>query len=306
MYTGTKWNVHLGSCLDVIPTLPSNSVDSIITDPPYELSFMNNKWDSSGIAFNVDLWKECLRVLKPGGFLLAFGAARTWHRLAVAVEDAGFEIRDSIAWLYGQGFPKSLNIEKATGDSQWAGWGTSLKPSFEPIVMARKPLEGTVADTVQKYGTGGLNIEGTRVGDDVFVINTFDNGAKPWGGASGEAYTSRQQQGRWMGNVAMDESVETSLGDISRFFFVAKANKKDRNEGGVTNTHPTVKPTALMRQLVKLVTPPNGTVLDPFTGSGTTGKAALLEGFHFIGVELTEEYLPIITGRLNDAEARAI
>jgi len=198
--------IYFGSNLDVLPKLEDNSVDSIVTDPPYELGFMGKKWDSSGIAYNVELWKECIRVLKPGGHLLSFGGTRTWHRVAVAIEDAGFEVRDSIAWMYGSGFPKSLDISKAidkaagaerkvtghvvagiaTGSGnavggpkpvvekkeiaitpeaqQWEGWGTALKPAFEPIVVARKPLIGTVAQNVLEHGTGGLNIDGSRIG----------------------------------------------------------------------------------------------------------------------------------------------
>jgi site-specific DNA-methyltransferase (adenine-specific) len=259
--------------------------------------------------------------------------------MAVAVEDSGFEVRDMIAWISNKTFPKSHNVEKSTGSSDWAGWGTALKPSLEPVVMARKPLVGTVAENVLLHGTGALNIDGTRIGTESVTINTFDNGAKPWGDASGEAYTSRESLGRWPSNVMLDEFTaglvdeqsgisKPSLGRIgkvgggvgvaigefngdhigtwpsdngggaSRFFYVARASKHDRNEGIEANSHPTVKPTDLMRQLVRLVTPPGGVVLDPFTGSGSTGKAAILEGFEFIGCELTEEYLPIIEGRL--------
>jgi len=325
--------VYHGSNLDVLPLIPDNSVDAIVTDPPYELSFMGKSWDSSGIAYSGDLWRECLRVLKPGGHLLSFGGTRTWHRVAVAIEDSGFDVRDSIAWLYGSGFPKSHNLK---GD--WQGWGTALKPAFEPVVVARKPLVGTVAENVLAWGVGGLNIDASRIGTDSITINTFDNGAKPFGDAVGEPYSSRQVQGRWPANIILDEytaglldeqsgiSVSKSggrstgrnfgqeydnafskerertghndSGGASRFFYVSKANKRDRNEGDVPNTHPTVKPTDLMRYLIKLVTPAGGIVLDPFTGSGSTGKAALLDGYKFIGIELTEEYLPIIQGRL--------
>jgi len=408
-----------GNNLDILPTLPDNSVDSIITDPPYELGFMGKKWDSSGIAYSVELWTECFRVLKSGGHLLSFGGTRTFHRMAVAIEDAGFEIRDNIAWLYGSGFPKSHNVSKSidrmagverevigsrplTGNGktmksgfhqpdgtgagetikedvfefttpatneakQWEGWGTALKPAHEPIIVARKPLIGTVAKNVLTYGTGAINIDGSRIGTEAITINTFDNGAKPFGNAVGEPFTSRQSQGRWPANIILDEhtaglldeqsGVSTSKagsprgtykkglfansefnkvgsehndsGGASRFFYVAKANKSDRNEGlgglpikrpddrsstgmgtfeekGVQpqqNFHPTVKPTALMAYLVKLVTPPNGTVLDPFAGSGSTGKAAILNDFNFIGIEMTEDYLPIIQGRLEHAKS---
>ena len=381
--------VFHGDCREVLRALPDNSIDSVVTDPPYELGFMGKKWDSTGIAYNVSVWVECLRVLKPGGHILAFGGSRTFHRMAVAIEDAGFEIRDSIAWISSKTFPKSLNVSKAidkklgaervvtgtyrvggnaltplsekggtfgvgvknspagylettTGGSdeakQWEGWGTGLKNVVEPIVMGRKPLVGTVAANVLEYGVGGLNIDVSRVGTELVTINTFDSGAKPFGGAVGEAYTSRQSGGRWPANVILDEysaglldeqsglvkggtwnttagarpfdnngkptdftttKVDNTVSGASRFFYCATASKSDRNEGLETpSTHPTVKPTTLMRYLIKLVTPAGGTVLDPFTGSGSTGKAALLDGYDFVGVELTEEYLPIIEGRL--------
>ena len=376
MISGDGWQVHHGSCLDVLPTLSDNSVDSIVTDPPYELGFMGKKWDSTGIAFNPDMWLECLRVLKPGGHLLAFGGSRTWHRIVVAIEDAGFEVRDSIAWLYGSGFPKSLDVLKAiykaagaerevvgqheaptksvysqgknelpqkvnltapsTSEAQkWQGWGTALKPAFEPIVVARKPLIGTVAANVLEWGVGGLNIDGTRIAHDEAVNldrvqrQKSDNPIQIGGSKPGDVISKYKPGGRWPANVMLDEYTAGLLdeqADASRFFYVAKASKRDRNEGldGLPlrksdqrseraaglweqmeapkqNFHPTVKPTDLMRQLVRLVTPPGGTVLDPFTGSGSTGKAAILEGFNFIGIELTDDYLPIIKGRLNHA-----
>jgi DNA modification methylase len=344
--------IFLGDCRDALKLISDNSIDSIVTDPPYELGFMGKKWDNSGIAYDVSVWQECLRVLKPGGHILAFGGSRTYHRLGVAIEDAGFEIRDTIAWISSKTFPKSLNVEKAIekagmDGSVASGWGTGLKQVVEPVVMARKPLEGTVAENTLRWGVGGINIDGSRIGTETVTINTFDNGAKPFGGAVGEPFTSRQSRGRWPANVILDEvsarlldeqsgvtkSQISNRGDVnfghfggyaeneqslaehtatirghsdtggaSRFFYVAKASKRDRNEGiEIANFHPTVKPTALMCYLIKLVTPPGGTVLDPFTGSGSTGKAALLDGFNFIGVELTEEYLPIIKGRLKAA-----
>ena len=438
MLKGDRYTVHIGNNLDILPTLEDNSVDSIVTDPPYELGFMGKKWDSTGIAYNSDLWRECLRVLKPGGHLLSFGGSRTWHRIAVAIEDAGFEVRDSIAWLYGSGFPKSLDISKAidkaagakrkvvgkqrlSGNAaqsikekggtfasntnsigvkpididitapatpeaqQWEGWGTALKPTVEPIVMARKPLIGTVAENVLTYGTGGLNIDGSRISADMSEF--YSGTGKPRSGKGhlrsygaegefgGESANPPSSLGRWPANVILDEhtaelldeqsgqikggtwnttdgarhfnnnglntgyktnKTDNSVGGASRFFYVAKASKRDRNEGlehleqivtgsfdgnadlqndrkiGANpsqpnqprqNFHPTVKPTDLMRYLIKLVTPPNGVVLDPFTGSGSTGKAAILEGFRFIGIEMTEDYIPIIEGRLKHAEA---
>ena len=372
-----------GSNLDILPALPDNSVDSIVTDPPYELGFMGKSWDSSGIAYSTELWGECLRVLKPGGHLLAFSGSRTYHRMVVAIEDSGFEIRDMISWISNKTFPKSHNIEKATQSDKWKGWGTALKPTVEPIAMARKPLIGTVAENVLTHGTGGLNIDGSRIGfrnkedkDTVqgAIWKASQNTSLGKLHDDGEILSgadSTPDLGRWPSNVILDpytaELLDEQSGDrpsgggnknssnraglfgnlgagngqgiggdsggASRFFYVAKASKRDRNEGleeldktkagavynerpsgGLNahlhgedskpqkNFHPTVKPTDLMRYLIKLVTPPGGVVLDPFTGSGSTGKAAILEGFDFIGIELTEEYLPIIEGRLAHAE----
>jgi site-specific DNA-methyltransferase (adenine-specific) len=372
---------------------------------------MGKKWDNSGIAYDVQLWTECLRVLKPGGHLLAFGGTRTYHRMASAIEDAGFEIRDSIHWLYGSGFPKSLDVSKAIdkaagaerevvgvgaaacgwiergepcgghGDDngrygetihahatapatdaarQWSGWGTALKPAHEPIVVARKPLIGTVAVNVQQHGTGALNIDGARV-DAPDGVPTFEHKGQTSAGIYGDGLHGSKSlgvrdytTGRWPANVITDGSIDA---EWVRYFYVAKASKAERNAGldglptqrrstnygaiksrecnvcgsrckqngrwpdcphddwswveqheighkggNVANTHPTVKPLALMRYLVRLVTPPGGTVLEPFAGSGTTLAAAILEGFDAIGCELTEDYLPIIEGRIAWAE----
>ena len=525
-----------GNCLELLAEMPDNSVDSIVTDPPYELGFMGKSWDNSGIAYNVELWSQALRVLKPGGHLLAFGGSRTYHRLASAVEDAGFEIRDQIMYLYGSGFPKSLNVTKAAKDKvcqcgvEWSygtaepqterevrplhehdvsqtldvegesgevlltslqeqgspttrrkeststevwggqssvegrsdtqegegqlqgsplrqvskgvsgngsqgwvhngtppsdgsmdgsltesersseshqsqsfgqpqgepgtvsdqrrsqeggswqvcgrcskpivnGWGTALKPAHEPIVVARKPLIGTVATNVLTYGTGALNIDGSRVGTEIRHNPSNNND-----GTTAVRWTQgRETQGRWPANVIHDGSEEvlagfpavkgqmgmkkdvgghrfivgdldsvqkftkgkTDSGSAARFFYCAKASKSERNAGleGLpekknskmyrtanntsdtiskgferfdtapqSNNHPTVKPIALMRYLVKLVTPPNGTVLDPFLGSGTTAVAAILEGFNWMGCEMTEDYWPIIEARVAWAE----
>jgi DNA modification methylase len=582
----------LGDCLEQLKKLTDDSVDSIVTDPPYELGFMGKKWDSSGIAYNVELWQECLRVLKPGGHLLAFSGSRTYHRMTVAIEDAGFEIRDQIMWVYGSGYPKSLNIskaiskdtcvglctctghkpsypinkdggaygqeihnnrgnEKTVGDhdgycigenmgsngsdgdeieesSQYTNLqnnpmpegysllplpessnekgkrhsqeqesvllkgmrgstpenerqrnpeirerleecstvsersgpslpdmssihgtgvrgasyspipirgeehdgqsnrsmselpqqsgeqnaeniiidtnrngnkkrnvnskyicpdcnnirtdigGTALKPAHEPICVARKPLIGTVAQNVLTHGTGGLNIDGCRVvtNDKTQRVNS----GVEWGNRKDEYYEDREPQvfgsplGRFPANFIHDGSDEviglfpetasgtgngnaktgeagnitpmrhgkliprTDHGSAARFFYCAKASKKDRDEGlerfnsiptafgnqaqaelkrgnlvhadgksGMNkviarkNTHPTVKPTSLMRYLCKLITPPTGTVLDPFMGSGSTGKAAVLEGFNFIGIERDESYFEIATARIEHA-----
>jgi site-specific DNA-methyltransferase (adenine-specific) len=287
-----------GDSLLVLQLLDDNSVDAIVTDPPYGLSFMGKKWDYD--VPSEELWRQCFRVLKAGGHLLCFAGTRTQHRMAVRIEDAGFEIRDMIAWVYGSGFPKSLNLK---GD--WQGWGTALKPALEPITVARKPLIGTVAENVLQHGTGAINVDGCRVGTDGgtkhndgekgTTKNCYGNGlfvefGKPVIGL-----------GRWPANFIHDGSEEVTdlLGSAARFFYCAKASKRDRDEG---NNHPTVKPTDLMRYLCRLVTPPDGTVLDPFMGSGSTGKAAVLEGFRFIGIEREEEYCEIAKARIKHAQ----
>lgn len=330
--------------------MPDNSVDSIVTDPPYGLKFMGKEWDK-GVP-PMDYWQEALRILKPGGHLLSFGGSRTYHRMACAIEDAGFEIRDQIMWVYGSGFPKSLNVSKAIHKTagverkaiseakQWEGWGTALKPAHEPIVVARKPFTGTVANNVLAYGTGAMNIDGCRV-------ETDEAYAPPPGGepvTDNQVYGTglgvgkpQHSGGRWPANFIHDGSDEVlelfpnakgDNGSAARFFYCAKANKKERNAGleefesvpcGVLNGsangtlnndkvpisknhHPTVKPLALMRYLVRLVTPPNGTVLDPFLGSGTTAMAAVFEGFGWVGCEITDEYVPIAEARIAWAE----
>lgn len=368
-----NYDLRLGSNLDVLPTLADNSVDAIVTDPPYELGFMGKSWDSTGIAFNLDVWRECLRVLKPGGHLLAFSGSRTYHRMAVAIEDAGFQIRDQIMWIYGSGFPKSLDVSKAIDNQagskradrviaeagvsgshenptkailnkgtpvtpeaqQWQGWGTALKPAHEPIVLARKPLVGTVAANVLEWGTGGLNIDGSRVGTTVETWPSTRNYSskemsRPGSTMANDAetqLTGDAPAGRFPANVIHDGLAE----EWARYFYCAKASKRDRNEGlegfeairvhdgrkagnkGGSNPrnrtndlkvnhHPTVKPTDLMRYLCKLITPPGGTVLDPFMGSGSTGKGAIIEGFDFIGIELSEEYLAIAKARIEFAK----
>ncbi|SJN22347.1 DNA-methyltransferase [Mycetocola reblochoni] len=357
--------------------MPDASVDAIVTDPPYELGFMGKGWDSSGIAYDPEVWAQALRVLKPGGHLLAFGATRTWHRLAVAVEDAGFEIRESIAWMYGSGFPKSMDVAKAidkaagirrgragavvsgngamsggnyertekgapaTAEAEkWAGWGTALKPAFEPVVVARKPSDGTVAANVLAHGTGALNIDASRIGRgdgdrteygrDKLLDYAHERVAM--GVINQTTPYAPHDAGRFPSNVILDESqaaeldkqtgVTTSrkgkprsgksgdgwgmtatgaeyddIGGASRFFYVAKAGADERPVvDGVA--HATVKPLALMRYLVRLITPPGGTVLDPFAGSGTTLEAALIEGFNAVGIELEADHLPLIRKRL--------
>jgi len=457
-------NLMLGDCLERLRELPDNSVDAIVTDPPYGLEFMGKDWDAPwkqvsggfsepGIGERETSWpsftgsnlnrcekckmligkggsrctcdspkpkhsggdrmrvfqtwvtewaSECYRVLKPGGHLLAFAGTRTHHRMCSGIEDAGFEIRDMIAWVYGSGFPKSLDVSKAIdkaagaerevigqkirGDvekaktsgvtmaaadanknnksifgygvenltapateaaQQWDGWGTALKPALEPITVARKPLIGTVAENVLAHGTGAINVDGCRVETDPNIDD-------PRLGGNGAWTTSKQQSGdtvslprgtvkssplgRWPANLIHDGSQmvldlfpettsgnpgtrrkahdtnsmsgrlnitgeqETGYGDTgsaARFFYCAKTAKKDRGEA---NNHPTVKPTDLMRYLCRLVTQPGGTVLDPFMGSGSTGKAAMLEGFDFIGIEMNSEYFAIAKARIEVAK----
>jgi len=330
----SPWKILHGDCLAEMEWMANESVDSIVTDPPYGLNFMNKHWDYE--VPGVDVWRECLRVLKPGGHLLSFFGTRTYHRGVIPIEDAGFEIRDQIGWTYGSGFPKSNN-------GPWGG--TALKPAWEPIVMARKPIAGTVAQNFERYGVGGLNIEACRV-EGVKGVP-----ASPRRAEQGPAYGDLSKDpgtgtgwdkniGRFPANLIHDGSDEVLVvfpqapgqqanasttapsdktnhvygrmkregdfaekrndsGSAARFFYAAKANKKDRETG---NLHPTVKPTDLMRYLCRLVTPANGLVLDPFMGSGSTGKAALLEGFRFVGIEREAEYINIARTRLVRAE----
>jgi DNA modification methylase len=487
-----NWKVEQGDCRDIMRTLPDNSVDAIVSDPPYGLSFMGKEWDH-GVP-GVEFWTEALRVAKPGAHLVAFGGTRTYHRLAVAIEDAGWEVRDCLSWLYGSGFPKSLAVDKAIdkrggyphlaaqigealrmaresrgltvgecdkrfcggttnwswfegrpkgqrapttqtfaaiaaewpevahlaeavaeaerevvgrdtkarstagasalptmGGSveykswditapatdaakRWHGWGTALKPAWEPIILARKPLTGTVAANVTQYGTGAINVDGCRIGTDAVVVNNYRNGGDctSWSGThAGQVYEQKIQQGRWPANVCLDEDAAGMLdaqagergaqgkasgptliegstshsrgkfngvadtpfygdaGGPSRFFYTAKVSRKEREAGldgmptkvqklpgkstgynpitgevthGYTgearNHHPTVKPIALMRWLCRLVTPPGGLILDPFNGSGSTGCAAVLEGFRYLGCELEAEYVEIARRRI--------
>ena len=299
-----RYTLHLGDNLEALRAMADNSIDSIVTDPPYGLSFMGKKWDYD--VPSVVTWRECLRVLKPGGHLLAFAGTRTQHRIAVNIEDAGFEIRDMIAWVYGSGFPKSLNLK-----DEWAGWGTALKPAMEPITVARKPLRGTVASNVLEYGTGGLNIDGCRVATDE---NLNGGGYSPGYKSSsflkyGGKLEYSQPHGRWPANLIHDGSEEVTelLDSAARYFYCAKASNADRNEGlEERNHHPTVKPTDLMRYLCRLVTPPGGLILDPYMGSGSTGKAAMLEGFGFVGCEMEPEYMEIARARIAHAASQVV
>lgn len=468
LYSSNKdYELYSGSMLDMLDVLEENSIDAIVTDPPYELNFMNKGWDNTGIAFQKATWEKCLKVLKPGGHLLAFGGSRTYHRIAVAIEDAGFELRDTIQWIYGSGMPKSMNIglalDKKNGvespvvgqneailkkqakdireghrkildsydsgapernngfktvsadireaQNEWKGWGTCLKPAYEPIIVARKPVVGTVLDNVQTYRVGGLNIDecrvplekgfvkkettrGARSGDVVFSSNTcgIDNtkntlasaderGRFPANvilsydketeeevcsgfpdtkssGGSGEASCANNfanvYGGGWSNNAQADhlggcgdsgsaaryfkncpyEEDDWDLSDdelnalrventdrtipyeketVSCYYYGAKASVEDRNEGtDGRNIHPTVKPTNLMQYLVRLVTPIGGVVLDPFNGSGSTGKAVMRENlernacYRYVGIELTEEYLPIAKARIEYGAKRIV
>ena len=386
-----KIDLRLGDCLEVLKTIPDNSIDSVVTDPPYGLSFMGKKWDYD--VPSVEVWTECLRVLKPGGHLLSFAGSRTYHRMAVRIEDAGFEIRDQILWIYGSGFPKSHNIGKAIDkmeiEHNYDGYGTALKPAHEPIVMARKPLsEKSIAENVLKHGTGGINIDGSRIEmKDKENIN-FDRprvrkdqkeyfgNHLPDGYFKNEDFKEYNEQGRFPANIIFDEEAgqlldeqsgiktgarglvkgtepshtkknkiygdysmvegkyakpKDDLGGASRFFYCPKAAKSDRNEGlvvekeknkrpigvpfnneddlfqqGNGNNHPTVKPTDLMRYLINLITPPNGTILDPFMGSGSTGKAAVRCGVNFIGIEKEQEYMEIASARIEHEKNKPV
>lgn len=441
-YKDDDITLYHGKMQDVLSTIPENSIDSIVCDPPYELGFMGRKWDSSGVAFQVDTWEQCLRVLKPGGYLLAFGGTRTYHRMTCAIEDAGFEIRDCLMWLYGSGFPKSMNIGKAVesleiygatdtrhkrqveqsceGETifvrqtnngamgeikevtrkeyipstdlakKWTGWGTCLKPAYEPIIMARKPMSLTVAQNCLLYGVGGINIDECRVGSEEIKGGTMpdlhDVGVRQKALGNGHKMSFGQIEnaerleyeshiGRFPANVITDGSEEVASGmpitksmynengehetnihrenadvlkygyneryetgfndegSALRYFYTAKASKKDRDDGlnmfesmqttdgciransetvrkfGANsalrkNIHPTVKPVELMQYLVRLVSPKGATILDCFMGSGSTGKAVMFENrereahYKFIGVEMTEEYLPIAQARI--------
>lgn len=452
-----------GNMLDELDKLKENSVGSIVTDPPYEINFMGNDWDNRGIAFSVETWKKCLRVLKPGGYLLSFSASRTQHRIACAIEDAGFEIRDTVMWIFGSGFPKSMDISKKIDDrgavdtsyicsiihnrrielgltlkdidnymntngmachwehgrcgitvdnfnklikllkldadtvfkaerdiigtrkklesfeyvgnntyvtngnkkevtlditepstdlaKKYSGFGTSLKPAYEPIIVARKPICGTVADNVITYGVGGLNIDECRIPYEETAnaatnpLYRKEHGYKIEHGSdtNPSSYVLKKDKGkmninvkgRFPANVILtydDTDFDEVCGGFiyredkkkhqtanleyndevspARYFYCAKASKRDRNDGieGILNNHPTVKPTSLMQYLVRLVTPKGETVLDPFMGSGSTGKAVAYENndrgsnYSFIGIEMNKEYCDIAERRIEFAK----
>jgi len=297
-------NLLNGDCLEQMKTLPDNSVDSIVTDPPYGISFMAKKWDYD--VPKVKVWKEAMRVLKPGGHALIACGTRTQHRMVVNIEDAGFEIRDVVSWIYGSGFPKSLNIHKKDERCP-EGWGTALKPACEFFTLARKPLsEKTVAANALKWGTGGINIDRCRVGTDEtgrFPANLIHDGSHQVLELFPETKPSRigkprgtKKKGLFANSKFNKVGQEhNDSGSAARFFYCAKASKKDRDKG---NHHPTVKPTALMQYLCRLITPTGGVVLDPYMGSGSTGKAAVQEGFSFVGCELDEDYYKIAKSRI--------
>jgi DNA modification methylase len=418
-----SWEIREGDCREVMASMAASSVDAIVTDPPYGLSFMGKGWDH-GVP-GVEFWTEAMRVAKPGAHLLAFGGTRTYHRLACAIEDAGWEIRDCVMWVYGSGFPKSLDVSKAIdrmdareeqsarryrftawvrstgvtakqineatgtnmgghyttaasqpaimtrehlkacrhllgevpewverevdirsvesktfakrevveqrrvpvghsfagptygGDSssrdvditapvteaarKWSGWGTALKPAWEPVIVARNPLTGAVDENLLEHGTGAMNVDGCRVeGWKPQVTQGINSNASSFNVAKKRRISGDSNAGRWPANLIHDGSEEVMgvLSSAARLFYCAKASKKDRGEG---NKHPTVKPTDLMRYLCRLVTPPGGLVLDPFCGSGSTGKAAALEGFNFIGIEREAEYAEIARRRIQAA-----
>lgn len=444
-----------GNMLDMLQVIEKESIDAIVTDPPYGLTsitkrfgkensapsqygkdgsfarlskgFMGKEWDGSGIEYNVEAWRKCFDVLKDGGYLLAFGGTRTFHRIACAIEDAGFEIRDTIMWLYGSGFPKShnisLSVDKKLGEEnrghriavanrhhpdgtlepngeqlepyeaktdeakRWQGWGTTLKPAYEPIIVARKPMRTTVAENVMLYGVGGINIDECRVGNEAIVVNvSYKEEAQSDGWGTKKCITEKQIRGRFPANIIHDGSEEVvsgfpeseggitkekggygfcfdntkrdskpmadgygDSGNASRFFYTAKASKKDRDEGlsafdeveirggggrvedgynedddeeqrlkesarkyGAVKTkkrniHPTVKPCELMQYLVRLVSPKGATILDPFMGSGSTGKACMFENrernanYKFIGIDLDEKYCQLSSSRIDYA-----
>lgn len=289
--------VYNSDCLQVLKQLPDNSVDSIVTDPPYGIFFMKKQWDYD--IPSVDIWKECLRVLKHGGYLLSFSSARTYHRIAVNIEDAGFDIKDQIMWIYSNGLPKSKH---------------SLKPAHEPIVMAKKPMsENSISKNVAKWKTGGINVNESRLDKGRYPTNImFDEKAarlldEQTGILKSQLMTSGTKRKNKKGKtnvyspMPVDFAKQNTYGDeggASRFFYCGKASPKERNEGVERNTHPTVKPVKLMEYLLRLVTPKDGVVLDPFMGSGTTGKACIKLGLSFLGMEINKNFYETAKKRL--------
>ena len=320
-----------GESREVISGLPSNSFDAVVTDPPYEIGLLKREWDRSGIANNPFFWDEILRVAKPGAHLVAFASPRTYHRLATAIESAGWELRDQLMWIYASGFPKSLNLERATGDQALAGWGTALKPAHEPIVLARKPVEGSLTENVQKWGVGGLNLAACRVGNEPRKNNPAASTSESFELTRGSRdKSSSEVVGRWPANVMFDDRSKDFF-TWSKFFFISKPSVAEREAGcsglpprawtdgrkahadtprlraatARRNWHESVKPIDLMRYLVRLVCPPGGRVLDPFVGSGTTAVSCLLEKMDCLGIEFRADVLEIAAARVEAARSGA-
>ena len=301
-----QWNIQTGDVLEVSSTLSANTFDACFCDPPYALEFMNRDWDRC--LPGVEVWREILRICKPGAWLLAFGGTRTFHRLACNIEDAGWTIRDCVMWLHSMGFPKSLDLGKA--DEQWDGYGTALKPAWEPVIVAMRPVDGTFAANCANWGCGGLNIDGCRIGENPgYRYNTNRNGTT-FHGQQGDRIKQTAEKagkdwiestkGRWPANVVLDETTEEMLGERSRFFYCAKASKRDRAE---YNDHPTVKPLRLCEWLAQLILPPATEtprrLLVPYAGSGSEMLGALAAGWDdVLGIELNPEYAAIAERRL--------
>lgn len=285
------YQVINGNNIEVLKTFPDNHFDSIVTDPPYGIDFLGKDWDANTGA--LETYQECLRVLKPGGHILAFSAARTYHHLAITLEQAGFEIRDQIMWIYSSGFPKSHDVGKKLDKKNIAndlsGWGNALKPAHEPICMARKPMKQSIANNVQEWGTGAININVCRIGDDVMPVGAHTQTPNLFNPNKKSAYAEETRIGRYPANV---------IGEITgyeKYFYCPKVGRKERGE---YNNHPTVKPVELMKYLIKLVTPKGGTVLDPFNGSGSTGMACVELNFNYVGIDLDSNYVDISVKRI--------
>ena len=298
------YNIYNDDCLNVLQGMADNSVDTVVTDPPYGISFLGAKWDYE--VPNADLWKEVLRVAKPGALLLSFFSTRTYHRGVTAIEDGGFEIRDQISWLYGSGFSKSSKLAD--------GVGTSLKPAHDPIVLARKPISGTIKDTYKKWGTSGMNIDESRLSSGRLPTNVIldeesaqlldDTTPHTKSVKRKPEYNKKTETIRTYTPTQSDygdHNTYADSGGVSRFFYHAKIGKKERALG---NEHPTAKPLGLMSYLVKMVTPSNGIVLDPFMGSGATGEACINNNFNFVGIEMDADYFDYAKSRLEKAESR--
>ncbi len=298
--------VYQGDSLGLLKKRPDNSIDAVVTDPPYGIKFMGKKWDYNVPA--TAIWREVLRVLKPGGHLLSFSGSRTYHKMASNIESAGFEIRDQLLWIYGSGFPKSMKLgnalkkkEGAVAAGIFAGWGTALKPAHEPIVMARKPLDGkTIVANVLKWGTGGLNIDASRVPGEVKSrMSVRTKYTSEFLGTLKDSFYDGSK-GRHPSNLILDESAARYLDDlfgksISKYFYVVKPTRKEKGE---FNNHPTVKPVKLIEYLVRMVTPADGIVLDLFSGSGTTALACDNTGFKWLLFEKEKQSVMIARKRI--------